>query len=614
MLTGIFCPLPAWTRGWRYLNSSLSAGKEPQAQTINHRYDQHTVMTSRRFLLAGLLVLLVLVVGAAVLLRRDDDATAPDEAAEAPPTPTPTVVPTVSPLPPLELERVLVQWVAVPDVFDFDAAVELDQPFAGTYSEQNPSWSIYVVDKDDPPHELLKTGRWVRGLMWDKDGLKVVAETQREIPSTLGTVTALWRVMTRVNPRTGAASDDFDALPIAGCSPCEAGGALHSAGRGAVMGLSPEGDRLVVHVHYDQGIEDPSRPPFLLREVYLVDADGHSRRLEGLPAVGADEGLPDAVSVEFVPGRDVLLGRSGYVGGAHEDRYIIPLESGEAVVLRQSLGLAMRDAEPNSPGPGDPRAVFAYYDANGPQGPGNYLGVYNAETDEAWLIGPAPPAALLDSSKPPSIAFFWPSGSERVIAGLEPNSELIDPGTGARQPGGFVDLSPPYKPPEVASPSGRYTAYFDRREPTTRDPACEGLPYRLNLRDERTGQTRILLQCDTDVAGSLVWLSNAKLVARIYNCSQCGPTEFHLILIDIDSGKWTSLTDGFEPRANAVPSPDGKKVAILGDSLRVFDDSGRLLHDYGPPPDGIVYTNVAWSPDSRSFAYVLVPEDFVLGT
>ena len=73
------------------------------------------------------------------------------------------------------------------------------------------------------------------------------------------------------------------------------------------------------------------------------------------------------------------------------------------------------------------------------------------------------------------------------------------------------------------------------------------------------------------------------------------------------------VTDEPKPNLRAFGSPDGKKLAVTEETLRLFDASGRLLRDYGPPPDGMVYTNVVWSPDSRSFAYVLVPADFVPG-
>jgi hypothetical protein len=557
-------------------------------------------MFSSRVRFAVLALILAIVVAAAAFVVKDGEPEAPPDAAQAP---TPTA--TVSPLPPLQLERLPVRWTPVPDVFDFDAAVEKDDPFAGLFSDAPPEWSVHVVDGDEAPREVLRTERWVRDVSWGQDGLQVQTQTKRDVPSTLGTVTAVWEVTTTIDARAGRTGDAYAALPVSGCTLCERRGPSGSFGAGVTLEPSPDGGSMLVELLYDQGISDPSRPPFLLQEAYLVDADGRSRRLEG---------LPDVSGVGWLPTGKTISGSGGPVFGAHGDRYLIPPEDGEAVVLRESLGLAFRRGGGNPPRTDDPRAVFAFYDAAGPQGPGNYLGVYNTATDEAWLLGAAPGAVSLSSSRPPAIALDWPEGSERVVAGFEPDSVLIDPGTGARQAGTRNDLLPDV-PLEVRSPDGRHVAYFEDREQVENpDPACDGLPYRLNARDERTGRTKTLLECDTDTGGRLAWLSNTKLIVRAYDCSSCGHPRATLLVVDIESGKTVRLTD--EPRAglNAYGSPDGKKVAATDDAgLRVFDSGGRLVRDYGAPPDGWEYSKIVWSPDSGSFAYVLVPEEFVIG-
>jgi hypothetical protein len=566
-------------------------------------------MLSSRARIALMTVAAAALVIAASQAFRNAASEAPGAGVHAP---TPAPSPTVSPLSPLEVERVPVRWVAMPDLMDFEAAVELVHPFRGTFSEQDPVWIVRIANLDGTQRDVLSTGRWIRELSWDRDGLKLRAQTQRAVPSTLGAVTALWNLTMTLDPETAELKDAFEALPFSGCTQCEAG-PLRSSPVGLGFGPSPDGRRLLLFVHYNQGITDPTRPPFLTSDVFIVEADGRSRRLEGLPAVGAAEGLPDLGALDWFPSGDMLFGWGGFVRGRHEDRFLVPVRDGDAVVFRESLGATWRQQDGDSTVK-DLRVAFAFYDAAGPQGPGNYLGIFDTGAGKAWLLGTAPAGSRLSSDKPPSIALHWPKDSERFMAGMEPNSVLVDPNTGAQEPGGFADLTPPYKIPEETSPNGRYTAYFDRREPPfSRDPGCEGLPYRLNLRDERTNRTRVLLACETDVAGSLVWLSDKHLIARIYNCSQCGPTEFRVILIDITSGKWTSLTNGFELRASGVPAPDGKKVAVLGDRLRVFDDSGRLVEDYGPAPTGMLYLDVVWSPDSRSFAYVLAPEEFSPG-
>jgi hypothetical protein len=368
---------------------------------------------------------------------------------------------------------------------------------------------------------------------------------------------------------------------------------------------------MLVYDYYSS--PNPTIPPFPLRDLYLVEEDGSSRRLEGLPK-GEDPASPDLGGVGWFPTGDFLEGRESTLAGAIVDRYVIPLESGDAAVFRDSLGWAARNSDNNPPMVDDPRAVFAYFDANGPQAPGNYLGVYDTATGQAWQLGPAPSAVQLGSSGSPMVVFFWPEGSERFAAGYGPDSVLIDPGTGERQPGSDVDLQP-QRPFEYPSPVGRYAVYFEDREQVLNpDPACEGLPYRLSLRDERDGRTRTLLECDTDTRGRVTWWGEDRLLVRAYDCSSCGHPNSTLLIVDIDDGDYVRVTDEARPNLSAYGSPDGKRVVVTDRAgMQLFDDSGKLLRDYGPPPAGMLYLSVAWSPDSRSFAYVLAPEEFSPG-
>ena len=71
----------------------------------------------------------------------------------------------------------------------------------------------------------------------------------------------------------------------------------------------------------------------------------------------------------------------------------------------------------------------------------------------------------------------------------------------------------------------------------------------------------------------------------------------------------TPLTQGREFHANAVIAPDGSRILVTGERLRVYNADGVLLREL-VPPEGFDVADAAWSPDSASFTYILGPAGF----
>ena len=65
-------------------------------------------------------------------------------------------------------------------------------------------------------------------------------------------------------------------------------------------------------------------------------------------------------------------------------------------------------------------------------------------------------------------------------------------------------------------------------------------------------------------------------------------------------------TDGQEAGAEFAVSPDGNRVLITGNTLRMYDAKGWLLREI-QPPEGASVLQAAWSKDGRSFAYTTGP-------
>jgi WD40 repeat protein len=188
-------------------------------------------------------------------------------------------------------------------------------------------------------------------------------------------------------------------------------------------------------------------------------------------------------------------------------------------------------------------------------------------------------------------------GSEIILGG-----DLIDLATGnvvasLVPPGQVID--------STLSPDGRY---FVATEP------CEGYPppHRIHLYDKKTGETRLLRDCDEAVSAHLRWLPDGHhLLVKEPSCYACETVAFSITSMDVESGDVVALTDGLEPHAAAYVSPGGSRVLVTGKALRLYTEDGLLLRAL-PAPEDFDVAAAAWSPDGSSFVYIVGPAGFFL--
>jgi DNA-binding CsgD family transcriptional regulator len=157
----------------------------------------------------------------------------------------------------------------------------------------------------------------------------------------------------------------------------------------------------------------------------------------------------------------------------------------------------------------------------------------------------------------------------------------------------------------TVSADGRWQAFTVDR---TRDPACgEALAAaEMRLRDISTGAESTALDCRNPWLPSVKWLKNGKLIANGANCQSCGPQSYRVGLVETSTGELQPLTDGLEVAARYQVSPDGQRILVTGNRLRVYSIDGVLEREI-VPPDGLPVLAAAWSPDGSSFAYIVGP-------
>ncbi len=477
----------------------------------------------------------------------------------------------------LGIKRLPVRWTPVGQLIDFSNARELEDASAALRG-------VYIAGLSGESRQVYATKREILSLGWEQDGVVLGFQTKRTAPSKLpdGELTFVWHGSTTISPQ-GDAVDTLDAIPKWTLNPPPES---DFGARSSASGLAGGSQVLVVY-----RTSSPPSPPltsrvYHIQAVYIVDERGEGRKLEG---------IADLSGVTWFPNGKAILGQRGAVQLAQGEAYFIPTGDGEVVLVPKPIGVAVEGTQAGVSGSGS-RAAFIVINPS-PGARDAYAGVYDSETGTVRLLGPGGSSYVV----------MWPSGSSQFLIG----GEIVDATTGERQKGSLDDIRPPSTPPwEALSPDGRYVASVQIDPPAgwRATPECEGLPFNLRLRDVSGGQTKTLLQCQGGHPGGVTWLNERQLVASIGTCWACGGGSSNLLLIDVVTGEAKSLTDGLETRARFRASPDGSKVLVDGDTLRVFDTEGRLIKDFGRPPEGFKFEGLAWSPDSSSVVFVVGPE------
>jgi hypothetical protein len=341
-----------------------------------------------------------------------------------------------------------------------------------------------------------------------------------------------------------------------------------------------------------QGQGQPPGPPtFGLTDIYVVDAQGKGRRLEGVSGLR---------NVAWAPNGKALIGFEGQRFGQPFNLYLIPVVDGEATVVRNVLSFTNEGFIPSSAA--GHRVAFIAHGVGGDA----YLSVYDTDTRRVRLVGPAPAADMQ--------SLHWAAGQEQVLvrtaSGNQNTDQIIDVNTGASLPGSYQDLYPP-QGRDTLSPGGRYVANLAEPQAAATHN-CPGV-FRLTVTEKQSGAAKTLLECSTGTSGYVTWLNETQLIAGIAACWACESIPSRIWLVDVDRGTAQSLTEGLEDWAFAVPSPDKGRLVVGGKRLRVYGVDGSLMRDLGPAPAGFVYESATWAPDGSAFAFILRPASWPVG-
>ncbi len=472
-------------------------------------------------------------------------------------------------------DNVRVTWVpAEAPLFTGD---EPAYPFADTRPDINTArleWQLYSAAVGDPRQRLLyDTHRQLLAPQWSADGARVSVRYGSKATAAPN------------GPNIVAGLLSFDpsdwSAPLADIS-VQAGGLLASQ-----ASWSPDGRKAVLTratsfptpgtIQPGEGYSPPT-------ETVLVDVLTRSAlKLQGVNANASplsDGGWsPDGrflVMYLAQPGnRPTAAIPSG-------DFYLVPTTNGSA--RRITSGTFLYPAW--SPGP-------------------PYTVAFVSESGSLRLLDPV--SGVVRSATPDSTfsatqrLIWWPDGRH-----IQAANRVVDVTTGK-----LVTYPPvfPYASVFAISPDGRYMLTAD-------DPAsdwkgvCPSISPPENhvyLYDRTVDQTSVIKDCDGRFFGLFDWLADSRhAVMRQFPCAACDGFGLSLVLKDIDSGRETPLTSGFEFGAWPVLSPDGGKVLVTGDRLRVYSETGALLQQIDPP-DGFSVTAAAWAPDGERFVYLVSP-------
>ena len=437
-------------------------------------------------------------------------------------------------------------------------------------------WQLLSGRIGGPARLLYDTPRRLLGPAWSADGsrLSIRFASQSIIPPN--------------GPNIVAGVLSFDvASPQA--RPAEV--AVQVGGL-QIVGFQPSPDgRTTVVVAVTSAVPRPGDiPPGMgLRpdtDIILLDVQTKSaRRLTGLPGrvspATSSTWSPDGrFFLAYSDSGPAIVAPDGPRAG---DFYAVPVTDGPARLV--TTAVSIRGAwSPNRPYRlayvDDQRALWLFDTATGQSRqlmPGDWPA--EARTDPAW-VGPDL---------------------------IQLNERVVDIRSGAVT----AYPQPAYTDLPAVSPDGRYLAAVERTNDYSSPPGLcpwSGITEnRVYLYDHSTGATTLLKDCDGRALIWPQWLGDSRhAVLAFAECYQCGPEKTGFVLMDVATGQETPLTNGLEAQAWAIPSPDGRKLLVTGERLRVYDSEGRLLQDM-QPPEGFKVVGAAWAPDSRRYAYVVAP-------
>jgi hypothetical protein len=501
----------------------------------------------------------------------------PESTAGPAPTTTPSTQPSTLPV-----QRVPVRWVPEVSPFDIANAGNPDAPFADRVAELQrrdarnglDEWQIGLVQGSAAPRIIYRTRKGLTLLSWSS-GLQASLVTERPVPSSvLGTSKAFrWQGSISVDVASGQATEKLNPFPDGIGTTVE--GSLKA------VNLAPGRPDQSLVVSFTQttmpgppGSPMPGPPTTI--STHLINAQGTSRRLEGLP--DAPDLKPLANGLALVGGPD----RAGRV-------YLVPTQDGDALVVTMVSGMAIEQVLPTSTQPSTSSGrVFLALNTGAT---GSYV-IYDSATHSLREIGRGTwPGQGVQG------AWFEP---DKVSAGRE----YIDLKTGRREP---VPPTPDgaLAARSVVSPDKRYVLHLT--PPNQLDPPgdCTGVPLKVEL--EENAQRRTIFECAGGNGSGATWLDNTHAIVSTTVCrGGCDDPKAGLLLVDATTGRTVRLTEGWVEGPYAQLSPDGTRMLVGGDSLEVRSLDGTLLRRIQAPPQRRI-TNAVWSPDGSSFAYLVAP-------
>jgi hypothetical protein len=528
------------------------------------------------------------------------------------------------------IERLPVRWLPAGSVIELANAREPDEPFAALAAQMrqlavasgadptlvgDARWAVYLAGPAGPPRIVYESGRWIDSMRWEGSSIVSSFRTREDAESAaLGGQASILRSGTiALETASGTSTEEFDPLHL-DCHPCTPDNPIgvQSAEPGLSLERNDLSQQVLATVSAVTGPPRPPEPLVALTGVYILDAEGEGRRLDGVSGLYA--------ASWFANGK-TLLGYGGMAAAAGRDIYFIPAVDGEAIFIDSVLGFAT-EAKPEGKGN---RAAFAL---PGTDDQTVRLGVYDADAGRVRIVAERPRANFRFERSPfgEALLIVWPAGSNEIQVGYPggdtPDSflELIDVDTGAVRRMTFQELHPPVTPeppdcPPDASPSpgGRYVASADRRAPANLAPC--GAAYRLRVTDSATGATRTVLEVAEEACIDWGWWSETLLRATVTGTCDAyhGPVPREIFLIDTETGVSRSLTGGYEADLYLEQAPGGGWLLKAAMRLQLFSAEGNLMRDFGSPPPGYAYQQYVWSPDGFSLAILLGPANWYFG-